>query len=61
MSMLCSNRWQGSYPRLLSKDLGNKWKRFTDERWDNLKINKANNFPAIIAEAHELMFKSFST
>ena len=43
IGMLCSNRWQGSYPRLLSKDSGNKWKRFTDERRDNLKISKANN------------------
>ena len=47
IGMLCYNRWQGSYPRLLSKDLGNKWKRFTDERWDNLKINKANNFSVL--------------
>lgn len=52
--MLCSNRWQGSYPRLLSKDLGNKWKRFTDERWDQFK-KSIRLITVSCTEAHELM------
>lgn len=45
IGIFCYNRWQRSYPRLLSpKDSGTNWKRFIDQRWDNLKINKDNNF-----------------
>lgn len=48
IGILCYNRWQGSYLRVLSpEDLGNNWKRFTDQRWDNLKINKDNNFSVL--------------
>ena len=48
IGILCYNRWQGSYPRVLSpEDSGNNWKRFTDQRKDNLKINKDNNFSVL--------------